>query len=315
MSTNPDMPDVFVHTSAIVETRNVGVGSRIWAFSHVLGGAVIGADANICDHVFVENRVSLGARVTVKSGVQLWDGVEVEDDVFIGPNASFANDARPRSKQHLAEFPATVLRQGCSVGAGAVILPGVTIGRGAMVGAGAVVTRDVPPYAIAYGNPARIQGYVDASPSLERSGRSPEGHSNLTVRGVEVLKLRQAADLRGSLTAVEVGDGLPFLPRRLFLVHDVPTARVRGEHAHRVCQQLLISVAGACHVVVDDGEVREEVILDGPGRALFIPPMVWATQYLHTGDSVLLVAASHEYDPSDYFRDYDEWLKAVKTQP
>src|SRR5687768_2354823 len=141
------------HDKALVESPHVGEGTRVWAFAHVLPGAVIGRDVNICDHVFVENDVVVGDRVTVKSGVQLWDGVRLEDDVFVGPNATFTNDRFPRSREWPTEFPQTVVSQGASIGGGAVLLPGVKIGRRAMVGAGTVVTKDVPPNAIVVGNP------------------------------------------------------------------------------------------------------------------------------------------------------------------
>ena len=126
------------HPSADVQTTDIGAGSRIWQFVVILAGARIGADANICSHCLIEGDVVLGDRVTVKSGVQLWDGLRVGDDVFIGPNATFANDKFPRSKQHDFVLQRTEIEAGASIGAGAVILPGVTIGRSAMVGAGAV---------------------------------------------------------------------------------------------------------------------------------------------------------------------------------
>src|SRR2546426_12787808 len=126
----------FLHPNGICESGSVGGGTKIWAFAHVLPKAVIGRDCNICDHVFIENDVMVADRVTVKCGVQLWDGLRVEDDVFIGPNATFTNDRFPRSKQRPAVFPVTTLRHGCSIGAGATVSAGVTVGEGAMVGAG-----------------------------------------------------------------------------------------------------------------------------------------------------------------------------------
>lgn len=151
----------FIHPQGICESDKIGEGTTIWAFAHVLPGAVIGKDVNINDQVFIENDVIVGDRVTVKSGVQLWDGIELHDDVFVGPNVTFTNDRFPRSKHYPESFPRTIVERGASIGGGAVILPGIRIGRNAMVGAGAVVTRDVPPFAIVVGNPARVKGYTD----------------------------------------------------------------------------------------------------------------------------------------------------------
>jgi UDP-2-acetamido-3-amino-2,3-dideoxy-glucuronate N-acetyltransferase len=306
--------DVFVHPQALLETKRIGAGSRVWAFAHVLPGAQIGLDANICDHVFVENDVVVGDRVTIKCGVQLWDGMRVEDDVFIGPNASFANDPFPRSKAHLDSPVQTVLRKGCSIGSGAVVLPGVTVGESAMVGAGAVVTRDVPPYAVVVGNPARIRGYVDAKtgpPLAVESARETEPSESAVagVRGVRLIRMPMVEDLRGALSHAEVGEQLPFQPKRYFLIYDVPTKEVRGEHAHRRLEQLLVSIRGEVAVVVDDGEARAQVVLDSPRQALYLPPMTWGTQYRYTPDAVLLVLASEKYDPDDYIRDYAEFRR------
>lgn len=163
---------VFVHPQGICESENVGDGTRIWAFAHVLPGAQIGRDVNINDGVFIENDVVIGDRVTIKCGVQVWDGLRIADDVFVGPNVTFTNDHFPRSKQYPDAFLQTTVQQGASIGGGAVILPGITIGRKAMVGAGAVVTRDVPPNAVVVGNPARIAGYVDDAGKNPRPQKS-----------------------------------------------------------------------------------------------------------------------------------------------
>lgn len=154
------MADFFQHPNALVESSRIGKGTRIWAFAHVLPGATIGEDCNVCDHVFIENDVVVGDRVTIKCGVQLWDGIRLEDDVFVGPNATFTNDPWPRSRQYLAKYPETVIQRGASIGANATLLPGITVGREAMVAAGAVVTRSVPARAVVVGNPARVVRYT-----------------------------------------------------------------------------------------------------------------------------------------------------------
>jgi UDP-2-acetamido-3-amino-2,3-dideoxy-glucuronate N-acetyltransferase len=144
-----------VHALADVAPCDIGHETRVWQFVVIIAGARIGAQCNICSHVLVEGDVEIGDRVTVKSGVQLWDGLRIEDDVFIGPNATFTNDRFPRSRERPDAFPVTRIEKGASIGAGAVILPGITIGRGAMVGAGAVVTADVAAGSLVVGNPAR----------------------------------------------------------------------------------------------------------------------------------------------------------------
>lgn len=149
-----------IHETALVATPRVGEGTRIWAYVNVLEGATIGRDCNICDRCFIENDVVIGDRVTVKCGVSLYDGVVLEEDVFVGPDVSFSNDARPRSGRRREAHPRTLVRAGASLGAGVVLLPGVTIGRSAMVGAGSLVTRDVPDFALVYGSPARVHGHV-----------------------------------------------------------------------------------------------------------------------------------------------------------
>lgn len=305
------MRDVFVHERGLCESESVGQGTRIWAFAHVLAGARIGQDCNICDGVFVEDGAVVGDRVTVKSGVQLWSGVVLEDDVFVGPNATFTNDPFPRSRKWI-EHASTIVRATASIGANATILPGLEIGRGAMVGAGAVVTRPVPAHAIVVGNPARIKGYVQ-TPSAGTQAPPPDlsepGRTMLTVRGAHIQRLPAFSDLRGRLTAGELpGEGVPFVPRRWFLVYDVPSREVRGEHAHRVCHQFLLCVSGRVTVAVDDGENRAEVLLDNPTVGIYVPPLVWASQFRYDSDAVLLVLASHPYDPDDYIREYDSFL-------
>ena len=155
------MQEYFVHPSAIVETNKIGDHTRIWAFVHILGGAQIGSNCNICDHCFIENDVLIGNNVTVKSGIYIWDGAVIENDVFLGPNVVFTNDLRPRSKAHHVKFQKIVIKKNASIGANSTILCGVTIGEYAMTGIGSVITRNVPAYALVYGNPAKQHGWVD----------------------------------------------------------------------------------------------------------------------------------------------------------
>lgn len=301
----------FVHQLADVQAENIGLNTRIWQFAIVLPGAKIGEDCNICSHCFIENDVTIGDRVTIKSGVQLWNGLRVGDDVFIGPNASFANDKFPRSKQTPEKFLETYIDTGASIGSGAIILPGISIGRSAMIAAGSVVTRSVPPNAIVIGNPARIVGYVDAIKSLplQPSSNLIRKTHLADVPGVSLVQMPRITDMRGSLTVGEVNGAVPFEVSRYFMVFDVPSIETRGEHAHRICHQFLICVHGQCMVVADDGTSRQEFLLDRPDLGLHLPPMIWGIQYKYSADAILLVLASHPYDSADYIRDYDEFLQ------
>lgn len=304
--------EYFKHPLAVVETEAVGEGTRVWAFAHILPGARIGAGCNICDHTFIENDVIIGDRVTVKCGVQLWDGIRLEDDVFVGPNATFTNDKLPRSGVRNKPFPITTVRASASIGANSTIMPGITIGSHALVGAGAVVTRDVPPWAIVTGNPARITGYVGAKPSGPVQAAPVPAQAGVypsRVAGATVYRLPVVPDLRGYLT---VSENFPFEIKRYFLVYDVPSREVRGEHAHRQCHQFLVCTHGECHVIADDGQQREEIVLDSPSIGVHLAPMVWGTQYRYSADAVLLVLASESYKPEDYIRDYSEFCELVK---
>jgi len=155
-----DKKDPMIHPLADVKSHNIGIRTKIWQFSVILPGAVIGENCNICFNCYIENDVKIGDNVTVKNGVSLFDGLEIQDDVFIGPNVTFTNDKRPKSRTQPEVYPCTVLKRGASIGGGATILPGVSIGMGALVGAGSVVTRDVPDYAVVIGNPAKIAYFL-----------------------------------------------------------------------------------------------------------------------------------------------------------
>lgn len=271
----------------------------MWAFAHILPGALIGSDCNVCDGVFVENDVVLGDRVTLKCGTQLWDGVRLEDDVFVGPNATFTNDPFPRSRVHNRPLLRTVVRRGASIGANATILPGLVVGERAMVGAGSVVTRDVPAGAIVVGNPARVVGHVDETRDIDTKPRT-----------VDLPVLR---DGRGLLGTAE-GGSLPFPVRRFYFLSELDENGERGRHAHRRLRQLVAVLQGRVEVVLDDGRSEPQVFrLEAPGSALFIPPGYWRVLHGFAPGTVVGVLASEEYDEGDYIRDYDEFRKFARA--
>lgn len=301
--------DFYVHPQGLVEPgAEIGPGTRIWAWAHVLNDVKIGKDCNLCDHTFVENGVVIGDRVTVKYNVAIWEGITIEDDVFIGPSVVFTNDKFPRSKQYPAQYAKTCIEKGASIGANATILP-VKIGTYAMIGAGAVVTKNVPPYAIVVGNPAHVVGYVDAVSAGKNVSNSEETEPKKSLHGAKIYSIPSFSDLRGDISFLEFSKLLPFDIKRIFYTYGIQSSAVRGEHAHKVCEQFLIAVHGSLNVIVDNGTQRMEYVLDSPKKGLHLPAGCWGIEYKHSPDCVLLVLASHEYDSSDYIRDYHAFLK------
>jgi len=155
------LDDVFIHPLADVQSTEIGRGTRIWQFAVIVKGARIGSNCNICAHTFIEGAVIVGDDVTLKCGVYLWDGIELGNGVFVGPNATFTNDQFPRSRMRPEAWLRTVVENGASIGANATLLPGITIGERAMIGAGAVVLESVPADTIVAGNPARVIRRID----------------------------------------------------------------------------------------------------------------------------------------------------------
>lgn len=304
---------VFIHPQSDVQSKRIGEGTRIWQYCVVLPEARIGAGCNICAHCLIENDVVIGDDVTIKSGVQIWDGVHIEDRVFIGPNVTFTNNPLPRSKEYPSQVTRTVIRRGASIGANATILCGISLGEHCMVGAGAVVTRSVPAHAIVMGNPGHIAGYVTESPAPSAMPADAEPQSAsvraLPVDGVRLHRFPEFSDIRGSITVGNFGSEIPFVPRRYFVVHKVPSRETRGEHAHRTCEQFLVCLRGSCTLLLDDGRHRLEVVLDSPASGVHVPAGIWSVQYKYTPDAMLLVFASQPYDPADYIRDYQEFLR------
>lgn len=247
--------------------------------------------------------------VHIASGVFIEQGVIVHNDVSFGQNAvALGTDCITK------EAKPSVIRSGATIGANSTVMPGVVVGERALVKPGSVVTRSVPPLAVVEGNPAAITGYLstyaeDVNKYALNINVDSSEVVDSKVKGVTLHKLKFVSDLRGNLTVGEFEKEVPFSPKRYFLVLDVPTAETRGEHAHRQCEQFLICVKGSCSVVADNGNTREEFLLNTPRLGLYLPPLVWGIQYKYSADAVLLVFASHYYDAADYIRDYNEFLK------
>lgn len=237
---------------------------------------------------------------------------EIGEGVIIGRRVVIAGDG-------------VTLRENARLDAACVIGDGVTIGRGAWVKAGSVVLRSVPPNAIVEGNPAQVVGYLNG-PAAE--GRPDPRHVDifsfdhlprpsrvpLEVGESALYLMRRITDARGALTVGEVPSEVPFTPARFFAVFGVLSMELRGEHAHKRCQQFLICLHGSCRVLLDDGEHRCEVTLDRPDMGVFMPEMIWGTQYRYSPDAVLLVFASRPYEADDYLRTYDEFLSELQDR-
>lgn len=245
--------------------------------------------------------------------VLLHDKVVIELGVVVDAGVVFAPGG---------ETP-TIVRRGVHIAAGAVIGPAVQLGREARIQPGAVVLSSVPPYSIVRGNPAQIVGYTAelgetgaATPGTLLFDKSivpvdrPTAHP-LGVGDAAVYRMPRVDDLRGALSVGEFGTDFPFVPKRYFLVFDVPSEELRGEHAHLACHQFLICVHGSCRALVDNGTTRREVLLNRPDIGLYMPPLVWGTQHRYTPDAVVLALASHHYDPTDYIRSYEEFQREV----
>lgn len=299
-------PRVFKAKS--VETTQYPLGScRI-----VDPSADIFPDASLGPQVVIGTGVSIGTKSVIGAGVHIAAGVQIGRNVSIDAKVVFAQSSTAAAH--------TAIKDGVSIGAGAVICAGLVIEAKAIVRPGSVVTRSVPPAAIVEGNPAAIVGYVDADTSAKGMQLSvvqgKKAAEPTPVNGVTVHTFPVVTDLRGDLTVGEFEKQIPFTPLRYFMVFGVPSKEIRGEHAHRECHQFLICVRGSCAVVADDGSRRVEVMLDAPNRGIHLPPMTWGIQYKYSADALLLVFASHHYDPADYIRDYTDFLAlAAEGEP
>lgn len=309
--------NIIRHETAIVESVSIGDGTRISPYAHICPKAVLGTECVIGNHAVIEDGAVIGNRVTIRSGVCICRGVTIEDDVVVGSNVAFNSDPSFGSGRAPGPPLTTLVRRGVSIGANASIGRGLTISHGAMVGAGTVVTHDVPSNAIVTGNPARIVGYVDvlkvSQDPVSLAGADKE-LPKLRVKGAKLHRLPLILDLRGALTFGEIQKHLPFTPKRFFVVYGVPNPEVRGEHAHKELHQFLICLKGSCSIMLDDGEYRDEVVLDTPTVGLHMPPKLWGVQYKFSPDAVKLVLASDIYKAGDYIRDYQQFKEYVGKQ-
>jgi len=279
--------------------------------AHVHPGASIAAGAQLGDFVVVYPGASVGEGCRVRGFTQIWPGVQLQDGAEIGPGVTI--------EAPVAESSDIVVGAGVKVGAGALICRGVRIGQGAEVAAGAVVAQNVPPYAIVAGSPARVVNYVQQAEAESPAdwhpiATFPESPSTmrLGVGDVTLHRFKSVRDPRGDLSVGEFSREIPFVPKRYFLVMNVPNDKTRGEHAHYRCHQFLVCVKGSCAVVVDDLHSRCEVRLESPDQGLYLPPMTWGIQYKYSSDAVMMVFASEYYEADDYIRDYDEFVTAKR---
>lgn len=308
-----------IHSSSLCESKHIGSGTKVSAFTHIFQEAKVGENCTIGHSVVIDNAVTIGNYVTIGNGCQLLTNLQIADNVTIGPNAIFILED-PGSFHN--EEKSTVAADVC-IGGNCTILSGTKIGRGARIKPGTVVAKDVPAKAIVEGNPGYIIGYITSetlSPSRHRSSRQHEKESSWTTRttslpNVTLQRFKSISDLRGSLAVGNFMDNIPFQPKRFFFTYDVPGKHVRGEHAHKKCHQFLISVSGEIAILVDNGKDSEELILDSPNIGLYLPPKIWSVQYKYSKDARLLVFASNEYDPDDYIRDYEEFLEIIRHPP
>lgn len=275
--------------------------------------AIDGRPTRCAPNCSIAPDATFGSQCSVDSGAVICAGARIGHRVAIGANVVFVGAGLLEGKAPI------VVQDDVQIGAGSVIYPGVTLSAGSRVMPGTVVTRSVPHGAIVEGNPSVIVGYVDthgASPPAQLvRAAGAEAVEDIGVRGVKLYRFPVIADLRGNLTVGEFERQIPFEPRRYFLVYDVPSREIRGEHAHRECHEFLICVRGSCSVVANDGSKRAEVALDSPNKGLHLPPMTWRIQYKYSSDAVLLVFASHFYDAADYIRDYDDFVDIVRNRP
>ena len=246
---------------------------------------------------YLHPKATIGINVSMSPGAYISEAVTLGDNVFVGPNVVFVDSSFDQSK-----LERTKVSKNTIIGGGSTIYPGVIIGENVIVKPGSVVTENIPSNVEVSGNPAKITSHL-----FQRS-RNLKPLASANVDGIKEYSFTNIVDLRGNLTIAEFDENLPFVPKRLFFISGVPSEKIRGEHAHKLCQQLLILALGSLSIAVEDGKNQQIINMNKVGQAIYIPSMVWASQYNFRSDALLLVLASDHYDESDYIRSYDDYL-------
>ena len=288
--------------------------SNIHNTSHIEGDIQIDESSLIGPNCFLKGNISIGANSKIKGGVTFIGDIDIAQNSIIEPGVSIASqniNSEEKEKK-------IIIGSNSFVGAGSVLHPGIVIGDHTRVDAGSVLMRNIPSYAIVRGSPSAIAGYMkdisykEPKPQLISESHKEEDLYLCKVQGVTIHNFIRIKDIRGDLIVGEFNKNIPFLPKRYFIVLDVPSSETRGEHAHKSCHQFLICTSGRVSVIVDDGKLREEIVLDRPNMGLFIPAGIWGVQYKYSSEATLLVFASDYYDTEDYIRDYDEFISFRK---
>ncbi len=281
----------------------------------VIAGATVAHSASLGSCVVVHLGAEIAGECVVHGFTQIWAGIRLERGAVLGSGVVFEEAA--------AGAGDILIGAGARIGAGSVIGRGVSIGAGAVVMPGSVVAQNVPPYAIVSGSPIRITGYVSthalglAREPEQFNPNFPPGQDSIRigVGDVTLHRFKKVRDMRGDLAVADIPKDVPFAPQRWFAVFNVPSEKTRGEHAHYRCHQFLVCLHGSCAIVADDGINRTEVMLDSPDMGIYLPPLTWGIQYKYSVDGVLLVFASDPYDPTDYIRDYADFVRVVAAKP
>ena len=285
-----------IHKTSDVSAAEIGAQTRIMQFAVIEDGVTVGEHCQIDPLCLVKRCAAIGDRVTIGGGAHVAADAKIGCNVIIGANSVIGTaDAGER---------APIVHDGASVGANVTVASGVEVGQYAKIEDGSVVTSNVPPGATVAGNPAVMHQGTLQSERATRHQSPRESH----LPGVKFLDLQEVTDVRGTLTVCQWDRQLPFTPRRVFFLHTVPSENVRGAHAHKECDQVLVCFNGSVNVLVDDGQQREEHVLDCSSRGLLIPAGIWATQYRYSANAMLVVFASHDYDADDYIRNYEDFL-------